>query len=74
MGREKIGVVEPELGVERGLDVRQRARARGEVVPVRKLKTAFRATHHNLCYLRLAPAQGSDPKQSASSLAQALAF
>ena len=51
-----------------------KARARGEVVPVRVPKTAFRGTLHNLCYLRLAPAQGFDPKKSASAPAQALAF
>ena len=51
-----------------------KARARGEVVPVRVLKTAFRGTLYNLCYLRLAPAQGSDPKKSASASTQALAF
>ena len=60
---ERIGVVEPELGVGRGLDVRKRPGREVNVIPVRELKTAFRATHHNLCYLRLAPAQGSDPKK-----------
>ena len=44
-----------------------KARARGEVVPVRVLKIAFRDTLYNLYHLRLAPAQGSDPKKSASA-------
>ena len=42
---------------------RTRCRPRGEVVPVRVLKAAFRGTLHNLCHLRLAPAQGSHPKK-----------
>ena len=73
MGGERIGVVEPELGV--GEDwMYGKAEARGEVVPVRVLKTAFRDTPYNLYYLRLAPAQGSDPKKRASAPAQAPAF
>ena len=49
-----------------------KAIARSEVVPVRVLKTAFRGNLCNLCYLRLAPAEGSDPNKSASAPAQAL--
>ena len=48
-----------------------KARARGEVVPVGVLKTAFRGTLYNFCNLRLALAQGSHPKKSASAPAQA---
>ncbi len=46
----------------------------GEVVPVRELKTAYRGIPYNLCYLRLAPAQGSDPKKVRSAPAQAPTF
>ena len=38
-------------------------RARGKAVQVRELNTAFRGTPCNLCFLRLAPAQGSNPKK-----------
>ena len=59
---ERIGVVEPELGVG-GDWCTAKARARGEVVPVRVVNTAFRGTVYNLCYLRLAAAQDSGPKK-----------
>ena len=46
-----------------------KARAKVKVVPAREL-TVFHGTTHNLCFLRLAPAQGSDPKEVRSAPAK----
>ena len=60
VGGEGMGVVGLDLGPGLWAGCTAKTWARGEVVPVRELNAAFRGTLYNLCYLRLAPAQGSE--------------